>query len=75
MVSLPNPWLVPVVTVSVAGQLLGMSERTARRAAECGELPTIRLAGRRHVPVAKLYDMLGLAVPDRPVNTRPIIDR
>jgi hypothetical protein len=75
MVSLPNPWTVPIVTVSVAGQLLGMSERTARRAAESGELPTITLGGRRHVPVAKLYGMLGLDVPDRPVSGRPVIDR
>ena len=52
-----------------------MSERTARRAAESGELPTITLGGRRHVPVAKLYGMLGLDVPDRPVSGRPVIDR
>lgn len=75
MVSLPNPWIVPVITVSVAGQLLGMSERTAQRAAASGELPTITLAGRRHVPVAKLYGMLGLDVPARPVTGRPVIDR
>jgi hypothetical protein len=52
-----------------------MSERTAQRAAASGELPTITLAGRRHVPVAKLYGMLGLDVPDRPVTGRPVIDR
>lgn len=71
VVTLPNPYAVPVVTVEVAGQLVGMSRRSAYRAVEAGELPTIRLGGRLHVPVAALYALLALPTPARPV--RPTI--
>jgi Helix-turn-helix domain len=62
-----------VVTVPVAARLLGMSERSAYRAAARGDLPTIRLDGGLRVPVARLYGMLGLAIPGRPAA--PVIDR
>lgn len=73
--NLPSPWAVPVVTVPVAGQLLGMSATAAYTAAKRGDLPVIRLSGVQYVPVAKLYALLGLPVPPRPVDGRPVIDR
>jgi hypothetical protein len=73
MARLPNPYAVPIVTVPVAGQLLGMSRRSAYRAAGTGELPTIRLDGGLRVPVAALYVLLCLPVPG-PAG-RPVVDR
>lgn len=70
---LPNPWTVPVVTVPIAGLLLGMTRRTAYVAAARGELPTIMLAGVMHVPVAGLYELLSLPLPARPAA--PVVDR
>ena len=69
---LPSPWSVPVLTVPVAGQLLGMSERSAYRAAARGELPTIPVAGDARVPTSALYALLGLPIPPRPAA--PMID-
>ena len=70
---LPNPYTVPVVTVEVGGALLGMSRATAYEAAARGDLPTIRLNGRLHVPVAALYALVGLPVPYP--AARPVVDR
>jgi excisionase family DNA binding protein len=64
---------VPVVSVEVAGQLLGMSRSAAYRAADRGEIPTIRLGGGLLVPVAALYALLLLPVP--PPGGRPVVDR
>lgn len=64
---LPNPWTTPLVTIPVAGDLLGMSRSQAFRAARIGELPTLRLGGGRRVPTAALYGLLGLPVPPRPI--------
>jgi hypothetical protein len=63
---------MPVLTVPVAGQLLGMSERTAYRAVARGELPTIAVAGVARVPTAAVYALLGLPIPPRPAA--PMID-
>lgn len=52
--------LPPTITVERAGRILGVSRSAAYRSAARGELPTIRLAGRLHVPTAKLLDLLGL---------------
>ena len=68
MTVLPNPWTVPVVTIEVAGQLLGFSRAHAHRAAAAGDLPIITIGTARRVPVADLYRMLGLPVPPRPVT-------
>lgn len=75
MVRMPDPWTVTVVTVPIAGQLLGMSQAAAYRAAARGDLPTIKLDGGLRVPVALLYGLLGLPVPPRPPAGRPVIDR
>lgn len=63
---LPNPWMCPVLTVPIAGELLGLSRTGAYEAARAGELPTITLRGVKHVPVAELYRVLGLPIPVRP---------
>ncbi len=59
------------VTMSVedAGELLGISRRSAYRAAARGELPTLRLGRRLVVPTPKLLAMLG--VEETPRNDRP----
>jgi hypothetical protein len=70
--TLPNPYAVPVVTVEVAGSLLGMSRRSAYYAAERGDLPTITLNGALRVPVAGLYALVCLPLPGPVV--RPVVD-
>lgn len=52
--------LPPTITVEQAGEVLGISRRSAYRAATTGELPTIRLGRRLLVPTARLLDLLGL---------------
>lgn len=54
--------LPPTLSVERAGRLLGLSRTSAYRAVERGELPTIRLAGRMHVPTARLFELLGYPV-------------
>lgn len=49
-----------VVTIPEAGAVLGLSKSAAYRAAEAGQLPTLRLGRRLMVPVPKLLMMLGL---------------
>ncbi len=48
------------LTVEQAGALLGISRRSAYRAAAAGDIPTIRLGRRILVPTAMLYQMLGI---------------
>ncbi|MDP8932133.1 MAG: helix-turn-helix domain-containing protein [Actinomycetota bacterium] len=48
------------MTVEQAGALLGISRRSAYRAAALGQIPTIRLGRRILVPTALLYGMLGI---------------
>lgn len=57
-----------VISVPEAGEVLGMSQSAAYRAAEAGQLPTLRLGRRLMVPVPKLLAMLG-ATPDQPEAT------
>ena len=52
--------LPPTISVEKAGEILGVSRRSAYRAAETGELPTLRLGRRLLVPTPKLLAMLGL---------------
>lgn len=72
MARLPNPYVVPVVTIPTAGALLGLSRRTAYRAAARGDLPTITVAGGRWVPTAALYGMLSIPLPATPAA--PVVD-
>ena len=53
--------LPPTLTVEEAGSLLGISRRSAYRAASTGELPTLRLGRRLLVPTARLLVLLGRA--------------
>lgn len=47
------------MTVEEAGRLLGISRRSAYRAAARDQIPTIRLGRRILVPAAKLQRLLG----------------
>jgi excisionase family DNA binding protein len=58
--------LPPTLSVEAAGKLLGLSRSSAYRAVERGELPTIQLAGRLHVPTARLLTMLGYRAEELP---------
>ncbi len=63
------------MTVEQAGQLLGISRRSAYRAAAAGAIPTIRLGRRILVPTARLHRLLGIdpasAVTDGAVGRSP----
>lgn len=59
----PMAELPPTIGVEEAGELLGLCRTSAYRAAQRGEIPTIRLNGRLHVPTARLRALLGLTVP------------
>jgi excisionase family DNA binding protein len=63
--------LPPTLTVEAAGKLLGLSRSSAYRAAERGELPTLQLAGRLHVPTARLMSMLGYELERAPQTEAP----
>jgi excisionase family DNA binding protein len=52
--------LPPTVSVEKAGEILGISRRSAYRAAAAGDLPTLRLGRRLLVPTARLLGLLGL---------------
>lgn len=56
----PTAKLQPAtMTISEVAVLLGISRSAAYRAADRGEIPTIRIGGRLLVPIPKLYAMLG----------------
>lgn len=50
----------PLITVDVAGEVLGIGKNRAYRAAKDGQIPTIRLGRRLHVPTAELRKLLGI---------------
>jgi excisionase family DNA binding protein len=56
--------LPPTISVERAGEILGVSRRSAYRAAQQGELPTVRLGRRLLVPTARLLIMLGVERSD-----------
>lgn len=56
--------LPPTLTIEEAGQMLGISRRSAYRAAARGELPTLRLGRRLLVPTPRLLALLGLSVDE-----------
>lgn len=71
---LPDPHTHPFMTIAEAGACLGMSRRTAFRAAKDDRLPTIRLSRQRRVLTLDVYEILGRPIPDaeRP-PVRPIV--
>jgi excisionase family DNA binding protein len=52
------------ITVPEAGALLGLGRDSAYRAAERGELPTLKLGRRLLVPVPRLLALLNGGDPD-----------
>lgn len=49
-----------VLTVPEAAELLGLAERSVRRALEAGDLPVLRVGRRTLIPTAPLSALLGL---------------
>ena len=53
--------LPPMITVPLAGQILGLKSRSAAyRAAARGDLPTIRMCGKLFVPTELVLQRIGL---------------
>lgn len=52
------------ISLEHAGQILGVSRRTAYRAAARGQIPSIRIGRRWFVPTARLLELLGLSPED-----------
>lgn len=55
--------LPPAISVEQASELLGISVRSAYRAAARGEIPTVRLGRRLVVPTPRLLALLVAAAP------------
>lgn len=53
--------LPATVSVERASEILGISRRSAYRAAANGELPTLRLGRRLLVPRVRLLELLGVS--------------
>jgi excisionase family DNA binding protein len=49
------------MNVEEAGEMLGISRRSAYRAAANGDLPALRIGRRLLVPTAQLLDLLGIS--------------
>lgn len=58
--------LPPTISVEHAGELLGISRRSAYRAASRGQIPTVRVGRRLLVPTQRLLAMLGMAEGQQP---------
>ena len=76
MASRPLDELPATITIEEAGKLLGISRRSAYRAAAAGELPTLRLGRRLLVPTPRLLALLGMPAGDaEPPPSRPSAPR
>jgi excisionase family DNA binding protein len=60
--------LPATITVTDAADILGISRRSAYRAAAAGQLPVIKIGRRLLVPTARLLHLLGHHT-DQPPNT------
>jgi len=60
--------LPPALTVEHAAELLGISRRSAYRAAAAGQLPSLRLGRRLLIPTGQLLDLLGINQQQAPVK-------
>ncbi len=58
------------ISVERAGEILGVSRRSAYRAVARGQIPTIRLGRRLQVPTAALLRLLGI---ERAVDVRDLV--
>lgn len=63
--------LPPTISVEQAGELLGVSRRSAYRAASRGQIPTVRVGRRVLVPTQRLLDLLGMGAS----NDAPLVAR
>jgi hypothetical protein len=64
------------LSVAQAGAVIGLSRSAAYRAADRGELPTVRLSGRLRVPIGALLALMGLIEPaggDRTTWARALV--
>lgn len=52
--------LPATISIDHASEILGVSSRTAYRAANRGQIPTLRIGRRLFVPTARFLDMLGI---------------
>ena len=69
VVPVPDPALVPTVSIEEAGRWFGLGRSAAYSAAARGELPVLRFNGHSlRVPVAPVRVMLGLPVNDEPAR-------
>lgn len=59
----PDPYERPTLTVEETAEILGVSRGAAYKAAQSGEIPTLRIGRRILIPTAKLLDMLGVEEP------------
>ena len=60
--------LPPTLTVAEAGELLGLSRSAAYRAADAGQLPTLRFGRKLRVPTPGLMALLGHGVEPQSGN-------
>lgn len=73
----PND-LPPTMSIPQAAVILGISRRSAYRAAANDELPTIKVGRRLLVPTARLLAMLGVVQPAVDVaasRAEPLVDQ
>ena len=66
MMRLPNPYIVTTVSVEDAAPYLGVGRAGAYLGVKNGDIPSIKVGGRRRVPVAAIYEALGLPLPPPP---------
>ncbi|WP_173390960.1 DNA-binding protein [Actinomadura litoris] len=60
MPAVPDPRERPTISVPEAGEFFGLKPAASYKAAERGEIPTIRVGRALKVPTAKFLDKLGL---------------
>lgn len=63
-ISMKDKALPATISISKTGELLGISRRTAYRAAGRDQIPTIRIGRRIYVPTRPFIRMLGLEPAD-----------
>ena len=56
---LPDPSVVPTLSVEEAGRILGIGRSAAYRAVRSGEVPSLWFGRRCRVPTAALAELLG----------------
>lgn len=57
---IPDPEERPLLESSEVAEIIGKSIGTVNRAIRAGELPSVKVSGRRYVPTAGLRELVGL---------------